>query len=115
MSSDKKDILKALDKMEAQSDEINSRKAREEARIKKHIKPKAEPTREEIIKKKKEAQDVFDKITLQTYFTIACLIVAGFLGWAWIESKGDKPDFVLLIIIGIGAFGIAYAKIRSGK
>lgn len=115
MSSDKDDILKALDKMEAQSEEINTRKSVAQARIKKHIKPKPEISREEIIKKKTAERDLFNRVTLQTYFTIACLIVAAFLGWAWINSKGDYPDFVLYIILGIGAFGMVYAAARSGK
>lgn len=101
--------------MEAQSDEINAQKARLDARIKKHVKPKVEVSKEEIIQKKENARKVYDNLTLQAYFTLACIIVAVFLLWAWTESTGYKPDFVLMIILGIGAFGIAYSKIKSGK
>ena len=51
-----KDILQALDEMEQVSTELNSRKAKMEARIKKHVKPPTEVKRIDVINRQNREQ-----------------------------------------------------------
>lgn len=101
--------------MEAQSEEINSRKAKVEARIKKLVKPRLEISREELIRLKKKEQDIQESWSFKNRLYLAVAGLISFIGIAFYLSQVDKIDFILSIIIGICFIGSYLIKKNSKR
>lgn len=108
--SPKKDILKALDEMEQVSQELNAKKARAQDRIQKHVKPKVEPTREEIIRDKIKHQQQSSLWELKTRVTLILSVWAGSEYFLYEKTNGDLVDIVMIHIAVISLYGIYKAK-----
>jgi hypothetical protein len=114
-SKNDKDILKALDEMEQVSSELNSRKSREQDRIKKHIKPRPEIKRIDIIKK--ESQEHLEIATWKLKNKLVIfLTLCAFAEWYIFNTlaKGDLVNFVFYNIAGICMFGLIKMKMNNG-
>ena len=115
MSSDKKDILKALDKMEAQSEEINKHKSRVETYVKKHVKPKTELTREEILKQKHNEQKLQEGWSNRTRLVTVAFVCVGLVIFLYMKTKGDGVNFVFYVIAAVCFYGFYLMAMNSRK
>lgn len=100
-----KDILQALDEMEEVSSELNSRKARVQDRIKKHVKPVKEVSKDELIRQRTQAQDEQEIWALKKNLALWGTIIVVAEVFAYRSSNGDTVDMVVYHAVALVSLG----------
>ena len=114
MSSDKKDILAALEKMEEASKKLNDEKAKEEARLKKFPRM-VEPGREERIRVKAQEDLVQRKNNVWINLISIIFFSCGYLAFLYWYADRDRVQFVFYIIVSLVFYGFYVMYLNSRK
>lgn len=105
MSKDKDQIRKALEDLEKTSVEINSRKAREEARIKKLSRPLPVITRDASVKSRARDSQADGKWKTQVAIVNGVLALMGLVVIIIYVSRGNQVDMVFYSIVAVIYYG----------